>query len=660
MVKTTTKIFLMSLLSAPLFAQNVGIGTDTPIGKTHVVQTAATDVILVDHSGTAGNSIEINQTDANNANSAVFIKNSGTQQAILSQVLNAASTASVVQGQNIGLGNVFTAQNLNTGASGAGLFIEQNGSGAFSRGVDINMDAGNSAIGTSIFHTGTGRGIYMDLSNNANASTGLALYHDGLGIGEYTNLSNTANTSVASFIIHDGLGRGQNVALTNAANADLGYGLFHSGIGRGGNISLSNAANTDIGWAVFHSGTGTGMYSQTVDDAIVGLVTGNKGDAGTFVVNPTTADRDAIGAFVVYNGTGTAGGGGGNAMEVQHNGTNGNGIDVFLGTPTIPAGPANTTSEYNALSVSHFATGTSPTAGQSKSAINASNNSADAAVLVFNNGNEEGGGIESFVAPNGANDPVSIFGQAADNINVDYGVGVQGVGGWYGVRATKVGANFAWTYGMFCEGDMTSTGAKAFTIDHPLDPENKVLRHYSIESNEILNLYRGLVQLDANGDATVALPAYFDAGNINPTYQLTAIGTATQPYINTEIENNQFTVKGAPNSKVSWTVHAQRNDPTIRYFNNDGKNYSSEVFEKPAKMKGKYYTPEAFGKDKTQGIHYISAQEKTASERAEFVKQLQAKPNTVAPKESVKNTTKDEKTTVPATIKTSTEASTSR
>ena len=179
MVKTTTKIILMSLLSAPLFAQNVGIGTNTPIGKTHVVQTAATDVILVDHSGTAGNSIEINQTDANNANSAVFIKNSGTQQAILSQVLNTASTASVIQGQNIGLGNVFTAQNLNTGASGAGLFIEQNGSGAFSRGVDINMDAGNSAIGTSIFHTGTGRGIYMDLSNNANASTGLALYHDG-------------------------------------------------------------------------------------------------------------------------------------------------------------------------------------------------------------------------------------------------------------------------------------------------------------------------------------------------------------------------------------------------------------------------------------------------------------------------------------------------
>ena len=60
-----------------------------------------------------------------------------------------------------------------------------------------------------------------------------------------------------------------------------------------------------------------------------------EGTAGTFIVNQTTADRDAIGAFVVYNGSGTAGGGGGNAVEVQHNGTNGNAMDVFMGTPSI-------------------------------------------------------------------------------------------------------------------------------------------------------------------------------------------------------------------------------------------------------------------------------------------------------------------------------------
>ncbi len=656
MVKTTTKILIMSLLSAPLIAQNVGIGTNTPVAKTHVVQTAASDVILIDHSGTAGNSIEVNHTDANNANSAVFIKNSGLQQSVLVQTLNTGSTASSVMVQSIGLGNAFFAQNLNTGATGAGLFVDQDGTGPFSRGVDINMDAGNSAIGTSVFHSGTGVGLYLGLTGTTNPSTGSIMFHDGLGSGAYLNLTNTANTAVASTIFHEGLGRGQNVILSRTTNADLGYGLFHSGVGRGGNISLSNTANTDIGWAVFHAGSGIGMYSQTTDDAIVGLVTGNKGDAGTFIVNPTTADRDAIGAFIVYNGTGTAGAGGGNAMEVQHNGNNGNGIDVFLGDPALAAGPANTTSEYNALSVTQLATGTSPTVGLSKSAINASNNSADPAILVFNNGNEQGSGIESFVAPNGLNDPISIFGQAADNINVDYGIGVRGYGGWYGVHAAKVGTNYPWTYGMFCDGDMTSSGAKAFTIDHPLDPANKALRHYSIESNEILNMYRGIIELDANGEAVVELPDYFDAVNIDPSYQLTAIGTATQPYVKSEIENNQFTVKGAVNTKVSWTVHAQRNDPTIRYFNKDGKNYSTEVFEKPARMKGKYYTPEAFGKDKTQGVHYMAAQEKTASERAAFTKQLKAKSHKIEAKTSAPNSTKKQKAEVPVVVKVSGES----
>jgi hypothetical protein len=133
-------------------------------------------------------------------------------------------------------------------------------------------------------------------------------------------------------------------------------------------------------------------------------------------------------------------------------------------------------------------------------------------------------------------------------------------------------------------------------------------------------MYRGIVTLDATGQATIELPEYYDAVNINPSYQLTAIGTPTQPYVATEITNNQFTVAGAPNTKVSWTVHAQRNDPTIRYFDANGKNYSSEVFEKPAKMKGKYYNPEAYNKPANMGIHY-SANFQEKIEKAKTIKQ---------------------------------------
>jgi len=297
---------------------------------------------------------------------------------------------------------------------------------------------------------------------------------------------------------------------------------------------------------------------------------------------------------------------GDDALKIDQKGNNGVGIRVSIGDPGNPPGPANTTNEDPCISATHYGTGAG--AG-SKSALSATSHGSDPAIIVNNAGNEVGGGIASFVAPNGTNDPVSILGYSADNTNVDYGIGVQGVGGWYGVRATKIGTNYAWTYGMYCDGDMTASGVKSFTIDYPLDPENKALRHYNIESNEVLNMYRGIVTLDANGKAIIDLPEYFDAVNINPSYQLTAIGTPTQPYVATEIANNQFTVAGTPNTKVSWTVHAQRNDPTLLYFDANGKDYASEVFDKPTKMKGKYYNPEAYEQPSNKGIHYMPEKE---------------------------------------------------
>jgi hypothetical protein len=37
--------------------------------------------------------------------------------------------------------------------------------------------------------------------------------------------------------------------------------------------------------------------------------------------------------------------------------------------------------------------------------------------------------------------------------------------------------------GVFAFGDVGATGGKPFIIDHPLDPENKMLRHFALESN---------------------------------------------------------------------------------------------------------------------------------------------------------------------------------
>jgi len=165
------------------------------------------------------------------------------------------------------------------------------------------------------------------------------------------------------------------------------------------------------------------------------------------------------------------------------------------------------------------------------------------------------------------------------------------------------GFSFVGTGSMWVNGNMGCSGAKPFTIDYPLDPANMQLRHYALESNEVLNVYRGIIMLDTNGKAEIELPVYFDAVNINPSYQLTAIGTPQQPYILSEINGNKFEVAGVPDTKVSWIVYANRNDPTYRYHDKNGGNYSEEVTEKSEENKGKYLTPAAYGADSKQSMY---------------------------------------------------------
>jgi hypothetical protein len=107
-------------------------------------------------------------------------------------------------------------------------------------------------------------------------------------------------------------------------------------------------------------------------------------------------------------------------------------------------------------------------------------------------------------------------------------------------------------------GDWT---VKAFTIDHPLDPDNQVLRHYSVEGPEVLNVYVGRSQL-TNGEATVELPAYYSALNRvgAETYGLTPIGGPASLHVRREVQSNRFVVGGSPDAAFSWTIHVPRND----------------------------------------------------------------------------------------------------
>ncbi len=138
-------------------------------------------------------------------------------------------------------------------------------------------------------------------------------------------------------------------------------------------------------------------------------------------------------------------------------------------------------------------------------------------------------------------------------------------------------------FGVLALGRLGATGTKSFRIDHPEYPDTHYLFHYSAESPEALNFYRGTVTLDERGRATIKLPSYFAKINRDPSYQLTPVG-APMPNLHVADEISElalidganqplgvpgpgcsFTIAGGtPGSKVSWRVEAVRNDEFVR------------------------------------------------------------------------------------------------
>ena len=148
--------------------------------------------------------------------------------------------------------------------------------------------------------------------------------------------------------------------------------------------------------------------------------------------------------------------------------------------------------------------------------------------------------------------------------------------------------------GNLAVGGSLSKGSGSFLIDHPLDPENKLLFHSFVESPDVKNIYDGVVTLDENGEATVELPVYFEALNKDFRYQFFSL-SAPSPnlYIKEEIKDNRFTIAGGtPHSRVSWQVTGVRNDPFIRAYP-----IVPEVEKGPDQIveKGEYLFPELYG-----------------------------------------------------------------
>jgi hypothetical protein len=113
-------------------------------------------------------------------------------------------------------------------------------------------------------------------------------------------------------------------------------------------------------------------------------------------------------------------------------------------------------------------------------------------------------------------------------------------------------------------GTLTAT-SKNFQIDHPLEPDKKLLVHSALEGPEVAVYYRGEAQL-VNGEAVISLPSYFEAltRKENRTVQLTSIKGWAPLYVADEIEDGRFAVRtgdgGNSNQRFYWEVKAVRAD----------------------------------------------------------------------------------------------------
>jgi hypothetical protein len=199
------------------------------------------------------------------------------------------------------------------------------------------------------------------------------------------------------------------------------------------------------------------------------------------------------------------------------------------------------------------------------------------------------------------------FGVIGTNTSLGGGAGVlgrafAGSGPASGVRGVSISST-GWA--VFAQGRFGASGTKSFMIDHPFDPTNQYLLHYSSEAPEPQNFYNGTIELDERGEAWVQLPEYFTAINRDPRYSLTPIGGAMPNlHIAEEIdmshERSGFRVAGGqPGLRVSWEIKAIRDDLYVRTHG------APVEMAKPEAMRGTYLHPELYGQPETLGEHYL-------------------------------------------------------
>ncbi|MFZ4574685.1 MAG: hypothetical protein ACOYN0_09830 [Phycisphaerales bacterium] len=471
--------------------------------------------------------------------------------------------------------------------------------------------------------------------------TGLIYFNGGkVGIGTATptgQLHVVGSTGVGT-IWAENDGTGASIIGWSRAATGLTYGTYGQ--------SHSTSGYGALGWATNSSGSTIGVYGQS--DSASGF--GGLFKGGQFGVYgwPTAASGNTVGVYGRVsspNGWGGVFKGGFYGVWGETNQTNGFG-GYFLGrgyfrdnvgigttTPGYPLEVVGTTTSAGIRASNALTTGSTvgvqgQVASEEGVAVNGQASATSgtpigvygttpstSGVGVSGYANSTSGfsrGVEGWsTSPAGAgvygiSDATTgacygVFGTSATTAS---GAGVRGetsatTGTAYGVLGVTPGGAGASVFAVYAQGNTGATGTKSFQIDHPLDPANKLLNHFSAEGPEPYLVYRGNVELDAQGEAVVELPAYFDAINRDVTYQLTPIGAPALLYVSEKVADNHFKIAGGkPGMEVSWTVTGIRNDAHCTTFP-----MPTEA-DKPASMRGKYLDPAAHKQPAASGAFY--------------------------------------------------------
>ena len=192
---------------------------------------------------------------------------------------------------------------------------------------------------------------------------------------------------------------------------------------------------------------------------------------------------------------------------------------------------------------------------------------------------------------------VGSSGLYASSDNLGWAVNAYNVGTGTGVLAGSAQGKAAWFNGdVQVDGNLSKQGG-SFKIDHPLDPANKYLYHSFVESPDMMNIYNGNVTTNAEGEAVVTLPEWFETLNRDFRYQLTVMGQFAQAIVANKVANHEFSIKtDKPNVEVSWQVTGIRQDA----WANAHRIPVEE--QKPTEERGSYLRPELYGAPEEKGV----------------------------------------------------------